>query len=257
VLRRCSHAAVAMSFPETASASRYSERSVNKIDVALALGTAAVLAWGVLQLGWSPFIVLALFWVENAVIGLFNLIRILATGARFGVAGMAGALAFGAFFTVHYGMFTVAHGVFVVMLFGPDAGAAAVKGGFFTPVGSLVDALLAQREAALAIAAIVLLQANATVRWLLRTRELPPPIKDLMTAPYGRIIILHVTLIASGFLVQALGAPTAGALVLVVLKLAYDLRAIRRDRDRDGEDEAAVKARRLLVIGRRRCDGRP
>jgi hypothetical protein len=243
-----------MSSAHAAAGSPFSERDLRKVDAVLALGTAAALAWGVLQLGWSPFIVMALFWLENAVIGLFNLIRMLAT-ARLGVAGVVGAVALGAFFTVHYGLFTVAHGVFVVMLFGQD-GAAAAKSGLFAPVGSLVKALLAQREAVVAVAAIVLLHANATVRWLLRTRELPPPIKELMTAPYGRIISLHVTLIASGFLVQALGAPTAGALLLVGLKLAYDLRTLRRESDGDGDHEAAVKARRLLVIGRRRLDGR-
>lgn len=245
-----------MSSADSARAAPSSEHSLRLVDILLALGTAVVLAWGVLQLGWSPFIVMALFWVENAVIGLFNLLRMLATGARLGVAGVIGSLALGAFFTVHYGLFTAVHGIFVVMLFGQDSGAAAAKGGLFAPLGSLVEALLAQREAALAILAIVLLQANATARWLLRTRELPPPIKELMTAPYGRIIILHVTLIASGFLVQALGAPAAGALLLVGLKLAYDLRAIRRESQRDGDAEAAVKSRRLLVIGRRRLDGR-
>jgi hypothetical protein len=49
-----------------------------------------------------------------------------------------------------------------------------------------------------------------------------------MGAPYGRIVVLHVTLIASGFLVQALKAPVAGALLLVALKLGYDLVALRR-----------------------------
>jgi uncharacterized protein DUF6498 len=231
------------------------EQTYRALDVALALATAAVLAWGVLGLNWSPFIVMALFWVENVVIGVFNLVRMFFTGARLGWFGVLGAIAVGAFFTVHYGLFTLVHGVFVVMLFGGPELATASS--LFAPVGAMLKTLLAQREGWLAIGAIAAVHANATIQWLLRTRELPPPIKDLMTAPYGRIVILHVTLIASGFLIQALGAPRAGALLLIGLKLAYDLNAIRRERNRADEDEAATRIRRLLVIGRRRLDERP
>jgi hypothetical protein len=64
-----------------------------------------------------------------------------------------------------------------------------------------------------------------------------------MSAPYGRIMILHVTLIASGFLVQALRSPVAGALLLVGLKLAYDLVTLERDRKTEQEREARTAAR--------------
>jgi len=56
-------------------------------------------------------------------------------------------------------------------------------------------------------------------------------------------MILHVTLIASGFLVQALQWPVAGALLLVGLKLAYDLVTLRRDRTREQAPDARAGAR--------------
>jgi len=61
---------------------------------------------------------MALFWFENVVIGGFNVLRMLISGVRMGGAGIVGALFMSAFFTVHYGLFTAVHGVFVVMLFG-------------------------------------------------------------------------------------------------------------------------------------------
>ena len=64
-----------------------------------------------------------------------------------------------------------------------------------------------------------------------------------MGAPYGRIMILHVTLIASGFLVQALKSPVAGALLLVGLKLAYDLVTLRRDQAKEQDPVAWGSAR--------------
>jgi hypothetical protein len=88
------------------------------LDALLAIVSAAVIAYGVLALGWPVFTVMALFWFENVVIGGFNVLKMLTTGVRGGPGGVVGALATAAFFTVHYGLFTVVHGVFVVMLFG-------------------------------------------------------------------------------------------------------------------------------------------
>jgi hypothetical protein len=207
-----------------------SERIAAGLDRALALASAAVLAWGVLVLGWSPFVVMMLFWFENVVIGVLHVVKLVATGARMGAAGFVGGAALAAFFTVHYGLFTAVHGVFVVLLFGTaELGRAAMDGGLGGPASAMVRYLFAERDGWLAVIAIVLLQVSGLVQWLARTREAPPPLRDLMGAPYGRIVILHVTLIASGFLVQALKAPVVGALLLVGLKLAYDLVTLGRE----------------------------
>lgn len=222
------------------------------LDAALAIASAAVIAWGVLGLGWSVFTVMALFWFENVVIGGFNVLRMLVSGARMGGSGIVGALAMAAFFTVHYGMFTAVHGVFVVMLFGmPEMGRQAMDGGFYGPLGTMVQTLFGDGEGWLAIAAIVTVHAVSFVQWAIATRELPTPLKDLMAAPYGRIVVLHITLIAGGFLIMALRAPELGVLLLVALKLGYDLISLRREPRRQEEQQAQLRARRLLAIGRR------
>jgi hypothetical protein len=218
-----------------------SERVAAGLDRALALASAVVLAWGVLVLGWSPFVVMMLFWFENVVIGVLHVVKLLVTGARMGAAGAVGGVALATFFTVHYGMFTAVHGVFVVLLFGTgELGRQAMDGGLSGPVSAMVNYLFAERDGWLAVIAIVLLHLSGLVQWLARTRESPPPLKDLMGAPYGRIVILHVTLIASGFLVQALGAPVIGALMLVGLKLAYDLIALGREHRQAAEKPTAA-----------------
>jgi hypothetical protein len=200
------------------------------LDHVLAIASAVVLAWGVLVLGWSPFVVMMLFWFENVVIGVLHLVKLVVTGARMGAAGLLGGIALGAFFTVHYGMFTAVHGVFVVLLFGSaELGRTAMDGGLGAPASAMLHYLFSERDGWLAAIAIVLLHLSGLVQWLARTREAPQPLKDLMGAPYGRIVILHVTLIASGFLVQALKAPVIGALLLVGLKLAYDLVTLARE----------------------------
>jgi len=222
------------------------------LDAALAIGSAAVIAWGVLVLGWSVFVVMALFWFENVVIGGFNVLRMLVSGLRLGAGGMIGALFMAAFFTVHYGMFTAVHGVFVVMLFGaPELGREAMNGGLYGPLGNMVDRLFVDREGWLAMMAIIAVHAVRFMQWSFATRELPTPLKELMGAPYGRIVVLHLTLILGAFLIQVLHAPVLGVLLLLALKLGYDLMTLGGESQKQEQHEAQTRARRLLMVGRR------
>lgn len=190
--------------------------------MALAVAAAVIVAYGVLVLGWSVFVVIALFWFENVVIGVFNVAKMLISGARTGHTGnMIAALALSVFFTIHYGMFTVAHGVFVVGLFGQSE--LGSSQGLFAPLGRMLGYLLADRDGWLAAAGITALQAAAFLRWLIATRAQPVLLPALMFAPYGRIVILHVTIIVSGILVGMMKLPVLGALLLVALKLAFDI----------------------------------
>jgi hypothetical protein len=192
------------------------------IDMALAVAAAVIVAYGVLMLGWSVFVVIALFWFENVLIGVLNIAKMLITGAQSGyTVSMVVAVVLSAFFAVHYGMFTVAHGVFVVGLFGQaELGSSQ---GMFAPLGRMLGYLLADRDGWLAAASITALQAAAFLRWLIVTRAQPVLLPALMFAPYGRIVILHVTIIVSGILVGMMKLPVPGALLLVALKLAFDI----------------------------------
>ena len=235
-----------------------SERVALRLDAVLVSASAAVIGWGVLALGWSPFIVIMLYWFENVVIGVFSLAKILLTGAHLGAASLVGVLSTGVFFIVHYGMFTVGHGVLLVQLFGStELGRGATDGSLFAPLGATLHYLLSDREGWLAVIAIIAVHAGLFIQWSLRTRELPTALNELIRAPYGRIIVLHITLIAGAFLMQAFHAPKFGALLLIALKLAYDLVSLKRDRRLQDEAAAHVRVRRLLVFGRRKLDGRP
>jgi ABC-type multidrug transport system permease subunit len=56
--------------------------------------------------------------------------------------------------------------------------------------------------------------------------------RDLMSAPYKRIVILHVAIIAGGFAVAALGQPLVLLIVLIALKLVLDIALHRQERRR-------------------------
>jgi len=70
---------------------------------------------GVLFFGWSVFSTLLLFWVENVIVGAFNVLRMLVAQPQIGVM-WAAKLFMIPFFTFHYGMFVTVHGLFVLTL---------------------------------------------------------------------------------------------------------------------------------------------
>jgi hypothetical protein len=197
------------------------------VDLTLAIAAAVIVVYGVLVLDWSVFVVIALFWFENVVIGVLNVAKMLIAGARIGTLGLIGALALATFFTVHYGMFTVGHGVFVASLFG-KAELGGSLDGLFAPLGRMLEYLFTDRDGWLAAAGIALLQVAAFVRWSMATRVTPAALPNLMFAPYGRIVVLHVTIIVSGILVGMLKQPVLGALLLVALKLIFDIATVSR-----------------------------
>lgn len=191
-----------------------------------ALAAALVVAAGVLFFDWSAFTVVGLYWIENVVIGAFTLLRMAAVGWLAGGAGRTGMLFLMAFFTVHYGLFCYAHGVFVVALLG--GGHAAQAAGLPTPWLQIPARRLAEPLGGVALLAVVAFVASDFLRWLADARRQPPPGNELMFAPYRRIVVLHVALLGGAFLLALFGLPQATVLLLVLLKLAFDLREVRR-----------------------------
>ena len=73
--------------------------------------------FGVLFLGWKIFPLLVLFWLENVVVGVFNVFKMLVASPTSPGQWVA-KLGMIPFFCFHYGMFTLVHGIFVFVLFG-------------------------------------------------------------------------------------------------------------------------------------------
>ena len=80
-----------------------------------------------------------------------------------------------------------------------------------------------------AIAALTLIQVADWIRDM-RLRGLGADgVKDLMVAPYRRIVVLHLTILAGGFALTALEEPLAGLIILVAVKTASDVWHWKRD----------------------------
>ncbi|MEJ8566028.1 DUF6498-containing protein [Elongatibacter sediminis] len=170
---------------------------------------------GTVFLGWRLSDVMVLYWAESAVIGIFNVIKI-------AMIGRWAALLAGPFFVGHFGGFMAVHFLFIYTLFveGPRSDSA----GDLTEVGRLF-ADLWPALVALAVSHGYSFFANFVARGEYRNRS----IKDQMSDPYTRIVFMHLVLIFGGFVVLLLGESTPVLLVVIALKVAFDLRAHWRE----------------------------
>lgn len=179
---------------------------------------------GVVGFGWDVFPLMLLFWAENVVIGGFNILKMLTSRAGGAVATVA-KLFFIPFFTVHYGLFTFVHGSFILGLFGGDQ--------FRGPdVGRFASAI-SEHELWLPLLGLVASHGVSFVTNYLGAGEFRrATLPALMMQPYGRVVILHVTILGGGFLMLLLKSPAAGLALLVLVKTAFDLAAHLNERDR-------------------------
>jgi hypothetical protein len=200
---------------------------------------------GVLLWGWNVATILVLYWVENGIVGLLNIPKmLLASGPAAPVGGPVDGRGYGSvvvgvsdatakvllvpFFLIHYGLFWVVHGVFVFLL--PTFVGAAQPtfvglGAGLTgyPLDRVVVGpdmtAVAWGAIGLAISRIASFLINYVGRGEYRRMS---PLRQ-MFAPYGRLVILHLTILFGAFVSLAIGSPVGAILALVVVKTVADL----------------------------------
>jgi len=181
----------------------------------LALLTANLMPLlGVLALNWDAAPIMIFYWSENLVVGFTNVLKMrLAQGSVAGSnttlngrpVGESDRTAMILFFIAHYGIFTLVHGVFIMVLFG-----ARLRGAFY----QLGLALLF-----LAVSHGVSYKRNFIGRGEYRRVAFT----RLFWQPYQRVMVMHITIIAGGAWAAAKGSPVYALVVLVTLKTLIDL----------------------------------
>ncbi|MBI2077650.1 MAG: hypothetical protein HYT80_04655 [Euryarchaeota archaeon] len=166
---------------------------------------------GVLALGWRLADILLLFWLESAIIGAYNIVKMLLIGDP-KAAGLV------PFFIIHYGFFMFGHLVFLSAFFVIGLDPNNFSG------GSLALVPEALRRTSPAALALVVSHGVSFVNNFLRGGERKTTeIGRLMFAPYPRIFVMHLTILAGGFAILTLGEPWFALVVLVALKTGVDL----------------------------------
>lgn len=180
---------------------------------------------GVVFFGWGATPLVALYWLENIVLGIMAVGRMLITSMQ--SAKWFNALFFIPFFCVHYGMFTFAHGLFLkLMSRGTDLEkideTAAVSGEHF---GTLIEWAMSSGDAIsfFAFAIIALNLAFLMVDFIGKREFETASMGRLMATPYGRIMILHVAIIFGALFVYGANEPLAGVLFLLLLRFVFGI----------------------------------
>lgn len=204
-------------------------------DPGLRLSAAALLLvnlvplFGVLVLGWQVLPLLFLYWCENAVVGAFNVARMLTVAPGPSARGSQ-KLTFALLFTLHYGFFTFLHLLVLLAVFGPRE-----SFGMLPDARGLLELVRTHHLQWALLGLVVSHGCSFFANHLGRGERFRVTLHELMVQPYRRLMVLHVALIAGGGLVSFLGAPVGGLVALVALKIALDLHAHLRERTRDAE----------------------
>ena len=166
---------------------------------------------GVLFFGWKLFPILFYYWLESLAIGMVNIMKMNAVGraAGQGISRFSQML----FFTFHYGMFTLVHGVFLFVLFGPPS----------MPVNQLALA---------GVSPFISHLVSYYQNFIGKGEYQKTTLKNQLFAPYARVIAMHVTIIFGGILMQSYGTPAYALAILTVFKTAIDLVAHLGERRR-------------------------
>ena len=261
---------------------------------------------GVLFFGWSLITILVLYWIENGIVGFWNVPKIvMAQGSmlprlpdmpaaaalvatlspqqaaelqeqwgkaqaardalidqeaqRVAVTTSRGTRILGPqavarlsaiprtglaiFFLFHYGMFWLVHGIFVFALpaFGSGFTGSSASDICFDSAGFPMqcqgNAFGEVVWSSILIGAVALFISHGAsffLNYIGRGEYITASPSGQMGAVYGRVVILHLTIIFGSFVVAFLGSPIGALLVLVVLKTAFDLGLHLRERQRSG-----------------------
>lgn len=172
---------------------------------------------GTVFFGWRLSDVMVIYWAESAVVGVFNLMKIIVIG------GWPGLFA-GLFFLGHFGGFMVVHFLFIYTIFVEGFGGEG-------PSGELTEVFYLFLGLWPALLALVLSHGYSFFANFIGRREYAGrTVNKQMSEPYSRIIFMHMVLIFGGGLAMLLGEPTPVLLIVIALKIFFDLKAHRKQR---------------------------
>lgn len=188
---------------------------------------------GALFYGWTLFDILLVFWLENVVIGVLNVIKMLTRLVLRQDWGVIGTIPF---FTFHYGMFTLVHGVFVVAFFSPDYlinQTGVTRDAGFKPDEFMAFLILQPEILWMALGLFASHFYSYIANFLIRGEIDDHDARHLMFLPYVRVVVLHIIVLFGGFIAVGLGQPLWVLIVIVVTKIGLDLQAHLREHAKD------------------------
>ncbi len=167
---------------------------------------------GVIYWGWSLTVLVIIYWLENLIVGFFNILKM---ALSFGnVADKAKSIIF---FCFHYGLFWVVHGLFMLLFLipvisnSPSIGDHTVNASFDMSIKWVLLSLF--------LSHLFSFLTNF-MRWG-RALKLPPEAQ--MFLPYGRVMTMHILILGSAFLADRWSGSLVVLTLLITLKIIADV----------------------------------
>lgn len=176
---------------------------------------------GVLLFGWDLASVMVLFWAESGAIAFYTVLKMIVVGKLAAVLSVP-------FFIGHFGGFMAGHFLLIYSFFigrmlpGPQPGAGQSLRQIFIPLLTSIAGLFISHG------------ISFVTNFIGRREYTVATMKDLMTAPYNRIVVMQLALIFGGWIIILTKSPVGALVLLIVLKTAFDLSAHRKERQRFG-----------------------
>ena len=168
---------------------------------------------GVLFFSWDIFTVIILYWMESAVIGFFNILKMQKIN-NYKFTPLV------PFFIMHYVIFMFVHLFFILQLFQPNLELASGQVAAFVIVFEYFKALI------ISLSFIFLSHGMSFVFNFIKKQEFKyVSLKKQMFVPYRRIIIMHIIIMlaGAGIIYTNYSQEVAAVVFLVILKIIFDL----------------------------------
>ena len=153
-------------------------------------------------------------------VGIFTLVKMLIAGIAKGPWEIVPTLFYCSFFVVHYGIFCTVHGGLIWTFangFGDDPDLSQLS-------TLLSEPFLGNAVILTNLFVIVAFQLYLFIGfWLLPGRWRQEKTNEIMATPYGRIIVIHLTILIGGFITVSLGEPFYMVILLALLKTVMEL----------------------------------
>lgn len=170
---------------------------------------------GVIWREWDIFSIMILYWLESAVVGFFNILK-MEKISNYKFTPLV------PFFIVHYCIFMFVHLFFILQLFHPDLASAREQVEAFKIVFKYLETLF------VSLSFIFFSHGLSFIFNFIKKEEfIGISLGEQMLAPYKRIIIMHLVIMLAGLgVVYSAYEPTLSSLAfLVILKTTFDLGA--------------------------------
>lgn len=173
-------------------------------------------------LGWTFRQILFLYWAESGVIGIYQILKILLAGffsetpstKASPIPGVVFPLFLAGFFIIHFGGFMLIHLVFLIVGFGMDPGF----------VSHLYEATDFLKGPWIPLMTLFLSHGYSFYAHFLKEKKFRTTSAEAhFLSPYGRIVLMHLTIIIGAFVMKGRTAVSPDALaVWVAAKTAAD-----------------------------------